>query len=97
MAWFGSSGSCAGVDALTRALGSSGESDLPSCSAMQHSLEAMLACVGQMVMGRMRAKRRNGLMFVDAALSHVVRIPCVERTEAEEVQQQCGTKIRSNL
>lgn len=39
-----SSGSFAGVAALTRALGSSGESERSSCSAVQHSLDAMVAC-----------------------------------------------------
>jgi hypothetical protein len=39
---FGSSGLLAGVVALTRALGSSGEPERPSCSAVQQSLEAMV-------------------------------------------------------
>jgi hypothetical protein len=40
---FGRSGRLAGVAALRRALGSSGEPDRSSCSAVQHSFEAMLS------------------------------------------------------
>lgn len=39
----GSRGCFAGVAPLGRALGSSGESGRPSCSAVQHSFDAMFA------------------------------------------------------
>lgn len=39
---FGSRGCFAGVAPLRRALGSSGDSGRPSCSAVQHSFDAML-------------------------------------------------------
>jgi len=41
VASFGSRGCFAGVAPLRRALGSSGESGRPSCSAVQHSFDAM--------------------------------------------------------
>lgn len=50
-ACFGSSGSRAGVAALMRALGSSGESGRPSCSAVQHSLDAIVTCATRVAMG----------------------------------------------
>jgi hypothetical protein len=43
----GRSGRLAGVVALTRALGSSGEPERPSCSAVQHSFEAMVQGEGE--------------------------------------------------
>jgi hypothetical protein len=39
---FGSKGRFAGVASLTRTLGSSGEPGRPSCSAVQHSLDAIV-------------------------------------------------------
>lgn len=41
VASFGSRGRFVGVAPLRRALGSSGESGLPSCVAVQHSFDAM--------------------------------------------------------
>lgn len=38
---FGRRGIAAGVASLTRTLGKSGESDRPSCSAEQHSFDAI--------------------------------------------------------
>jgi hypothetical protein len=63
-----SSGSFAGVAALTRALGISGESERSSCSAVQHSLDAMSTCEEMMARGLER-RRKNRLRFVDLAPS----------------------------
>jgi len=65
-----SNGNFAGVAALTRALGNSGESERPSCSAVQHSFEAIVACEERRAM--MRDFGRVGkceLKFVDLAPS----------------------------
>jgi hypothetical protein len=58
---FGSKGWLAGVAWLTRALGSSGEPGRPSCSAVQHNLDAMIMknCDER---GRGGAKFRDGVM-----------------------------------
>jgi hypothetical protein len=60
-----SRGALAGVAELTRALGSSGESERPSCSAVQHNLEAMAAREGVMMDGCRWREGGIGLKFAE--------------------------------